>query len=464
MDYILKVLPAIPAASAVSALIDYLIFRRNKEKWKNKSLGQKTAEYLLTGWSVMFVYVTQIMSFGNGLGALFNLRPLRMFYIAYRYGTVNASGVWQFLLNIFMFVPLGILLPIVFPRFRSWPKVTAASFFTSLATELLQLLSRRGTDIDDVIANTAGGMCGFALLVLFSRIYEKVSGKKTAFFCSGRRIILSMAVLFLTAVPFIGLKLSDGSSKYGNLYYGHLVPDSLNIQCVVNDQGKTRTIYKYVEKESLQQLETRLQKDSGIQGSWKMGDGTDTLAELDREDGSALFIFPWHTWTVRYSHPASAGSVLPKEKLVDLAWKELNRFGIREQEVAFREDDSEEYGDDLVYLVFQSTEDTDDRIVYGDITVSLTPDGYLAGIYDTRRWCGKAGQEECISAAESLEIAGDVGVGAWHDQAMVTGVTEGYAFLPETGYLIPTWEIKGYLNRSDGTTMAWNPEIDAVKR
>ena len=120
-----------------------------QKKREKPGLLTMIAEYTLIGWFVVFVYVTQLMPFGNGMGESFNIKPLHMFYIAFRYGSKNAGMVWQFLLNILMFVPLGFLLPVVFPKkCASWPRVLLFSFCTTFATELVQLFTKRGTDMN----------------------------------------------------------------------------------------------------------------------------------------------------------------------------------------------------------------------------------------------------------------------------------------------------------------------------
>lgn len=154
------------------------------------------AEFVLIGWFVVFIYTTQIKSFGNGFGELFNLTPLQPFRTAFRYGSNNAGMVWQILLNILMFVPLGFLLPIVFPcKCAIWPKVLSVSFFASLATELLQLISMRGTDIDDIIANTVGGLCGFALFLILREISNLPKRRNEPSPHRARNLAASFAVL-----------------------------------------------------------------------------------------------------------------------------------------------------------------------------------------------------------------------------------------------------------------------------
>lgn len=77
--------------------------------------------------------------------------------------------------NMIVFVPLGILIPLMLKR-PSWWRVLAAAVGTSLAIELTQLamqdLAGGGhvADINDLIFNTLGGIIGYGLFLLGSRL------------------------------------------------------------------------------------------------------------------------------------------------------------------------------------------------------------------------------------------------------------------------------------------------------
>jgi glycopeptide antibiotics resistance protein len=75
--------------------------------------------------------------------------------------------------NFLMFVPLGLLLPLVDVRFRSFRKLLLAMIALSVTIETLQfflsfLNNPRSADIDDVILNTLGACLGFAIYRLLA--------------------------------------------------------------------------------------------------------------------------------------------------------------------------------------------------------------------------------------------------------------------------------------------------------
>lgn len=83
----------------------------------------------------------------------------------------------QYVLNIILFVPLGLFMPLLWKRFASLQKVLSISFLFSLAIELSQLFNFRTTDIDDLLMNTLGGVLGFYLFKLVNHIGPNIVKK-----------------------------------------------------------------------------------------------------------------------------------------------------------------------------------------------------------------------------------------------------------------------------------------------
>jgi glycopeptide antibiotics resistance protein len=75
-------------------------------------------------------------------------------------------------LNVIMTIPIGILLPLLWPRTGTIRGVAVPAFCVSASIELIQLIigltvySRRTVDINDLIANTAGAVLGLLMLRL----------------------------------------------------------------------------------------------------------------------------------------------------------------------------------------------------------------------------------------------------------------------------------------------------------
>jgi len=78
----------------------------------------------------------------------------------------------SFALNVIMFVPFGVLLPMLWPTADSFRRLAVRAACASLAIEATQFLigitvgSRRTVDVNDLIANTAGAVLGLLILRL----------------------------------------------------------------------------------------------------------------------------------------------------------------------------------------------------------------------------------------------------------------------------------------------------------
>ena len=76
--------------------------------------------------------------------------------------------------NAAMFIPSGIVLPIIYKHLDTFGKVLLAGGGISLCIEILQLPFRvRATDIDDLILNTIGVIIGYGIYALIRCVRRK---------------------------------------------------------------------------------------------------------------------------------------------------------------------------------------------------------------------------------------------------------------------------------------------------
>jgi glycopeptide antibiotics resistance protein len=80
----------------------------------------------------------------------------------YLNGDVNTLiALWNIGGNIVLFGPLGLLVPLILPRFSKVRHIAAIAFGASLLLELVQLLTGLGSfDVDDLLLNVLGGVLG----------------------------------------------------------------------------------------------------------------------------------------------------------------------------------------------------------------------------------------------------------------------------------------------------------------
>lgn len=77
----------------------------------------------------------------------------------------------SFLLNIFLFIPLGFLCPIISRTFWQVKNIFLIGFFLSLFIEISQLFTLyRATDINDLLTNIMGTLFGYLCFKLTARL------------------------------------------------------------------------------------------------------------------------------------------------------------------------------------------------------------------------------------------------------------------------------------------------------
>ncbi len=75
--------------------------------------------------------------------------------------------------NIMLFIPLGLFIPIVYRNKRTIFKTIIFVLLITLSVEFVQYFIGRSSDINDVIANTLGGIIGYGLFLLINRLIKK---------------------------------------------------------------------------------------------------------------------------------------------------------------------------------------------------------------------------------------------------------------------------------------------------
>lgn len=126
--------------------------------------GTGRAAYLLIiVWVVYLFGLFHYTSAGTLHDILFygwHLNPDRINLIPF--SDTDALLVFN-ILNIVLFVPLGVLAPLLFREKTPLWKIALLGFVVSLTVELSQLVNLRATDVDDLIMNTLGALIGYGI-------------------------------------------------------------------------------------------------------------------------------------------------------------------------------------------------------------------------------------------------------------------------------------------------------------
>lgn len=129
-------------------------------------------------WSlILLLYGYLAVHRTAGIGTIWDLLACKRLE-----GPINwiplAEGDWLgYGLNIFMFMPLGFLLPLIWEDFRKPGKTVFFGFLLSASIEFFQLFSFRTTDIDDLIMNTLGTAVGFLCWRLLKLLFPRAGSR-----------------------------------------------------------------------------------------------------------------------------------------------------------------------------------------------------------------------------------------------------------------------------------------------
>ncbi len=155
----------LPLAAACLAVLVVLRLRYRMSPLRIAVLGA------LAGYGLGVIWVT-LLPFQVNLGRYASQNE---WYADLNYVPLLTADLRSFTLNVLMLVPFGILVPLAFPRVDSLWQVARAALLTSVAIEGTQFLcgllldNRHSVDINDLIANTLGGMLGYLCLRLLLR-------------------------------------------------------------------------------------------------------------------------------------------------------------------------------------------------------------------------------------------------------------------------------------------------------
>ena len=114
------------------------------------------------------------------------------------------------ILNVLLFIPLGIMLPLLWNKFKTLKCTLLFGFGISLAIELLQTLTFRATDVNDLITNTFGALFGFLCAKVLLQSFPSTKGiADNAKIKDLLLLLMIMLTVMFFLYPFISAALWD---------------------------------------------------------------------------------------------------------------------------------------------------------------------------------------------------------------------------------------------------------------
>ena len=102
----------------------------------------------------------------DGLLYGFTVRQNQLNFIPFS----HTIDIVAYLLNILLFIPLGLLAPLFWQKMTKLTNVMGIASVFTLLIEASQLLNNRRTDIDDVLLNILGAIVGYGFYKLLDRL------------------------------------------------------------------------------------------------------------------------------------------------------------------------------------------------------------------------------------------------------------------------------------------------------
>ena len=247
----------IPRASIVIGSAAVLFFAGYFILYKKAMHGTKKVSFVqVLLYAVMLFYITGIygvtlMGRVEGLDGGVSIEP----FWSYRYAWESyAVHPWRnLILNIIMFVPLGFLLPVCFPRCRRFSVTFACGLVATGMIECTQYFTKRGVfETDDLFNNALGAVIGYGFFVIAMDIYQYIRKEKQQ--KALWQVGLAQVPFVLTVIFFLFAEAHSKAHNFGELeiaYQYRMNMEHIKISHDVSLTWERLNACVYREKEGL---------------------------------------------------------------------------------------------------------------------------------------------------------------------------------------------------------------------
>lgn len=428
-------------------LIGYKIIYKKVMKGKKTISKKKMLLYCVTiGYGIIVlgaVFLNRSSIYGEVNFHLFS---------SYReaYNTMQISLFRNNVLNILLFVPLGMLLPLYRDNLKKIYKVVPIGFLIALVIEVIQYISKMGIfEIDDIFNNTIGVLIGYSIFMIGYSLIKKENRKY---------IIGYVLPILMTIGLFTSIYIKYQNQEFGNLpfeYNYKINMKNVNIENKVelNKEKIKQAIYY---KELLKEEETRKIADKLFE---RLGTNVDEDS-IDTYENTAIYYSEnrEHSMWVKYrggTYSYTNFSRLLLDKNDEVLEKKgatrkeveeaLDKFGIKIPENANFEEMEKQYRFSIVMGIQESS------IIDGQLVCSLYEDGTIKEVNNNLVQYEKIQEKEIISEEEAYkEIAEGKFQYKNKDSTKVENIIleniELEYNLDSKGYFVPVYLFKGQIN------------------
>jgi glycopeptide antibiotics resistance protein len=169
-DYVISLYRDIPVIVYEGLLLAFLLGTIAFIAYDGVKCGWRKIVGLILVEYVILIYCSTVIFRSSSEATGYEYIPLWS-YMAIQEGKVELLS--ENILNIAVFVPMGIMLGMVFRTIRWW-QVLMVGCLMSVSIEAIQLMFKRGfSETDDVLHNTVGCMIGFGITSIIGKMIIK---------------------------------------------------------------------------------------------------------------------------------------------------------------------------------------------------------------------------------------------------------------------------------------------------
>jgi len=208
---------------------------------------------------IVFVCELTIIGRGSSHFLQMNLQPFSGYIDAWK--KYSLRDLQNCIFNILMFVPLGVFLPLLFPKFKLFKWLFLVVVSATLSIETYQTLTGAGIfELDDLINNSIGGIIGYQLYRLVASI---VQHKKLKI----KSLIGNLAIPLIMGLIFVGMMIVYNQQEFGHLAINAYTKSNMSGVDVstsldLSTAPTVAPVYKKIMKND--EVETLLQKKLGL--------------------------------------------------------------------------------------------------------------------------------------------------------------------------------------------------------
>ncbi|MGL5316465.1 MAG: VanZ family protein [Peptostreptococcaceae bacterium] len=382
-------------------LVGYFFIYKRMLKGTKKLKVSKVAQ-----WGILLIYIIVVLGATLGIRSTgYEGSTSLQLFISYKEAWNSFSKVeWRnIILNILMFVPLGVLLPIMFKTCQKFWVTYLVGFSATIILEVIQLITKRGIfEIDDIFNNTLGCLIGYGIVMILISLFkykkssEKIKPLTLAYF---------QIPLCITIVAFSTIFITYSRQELGNLSINYSKPMNMsNISVGTNIKFNKKLDKAFVYNASIGTKEETLEVANEVLSTVNakvdesQKDVYDNTIVYRSEDGNYSVWVEYTgltTWYSDFNHLGKDGKEgLEYEEVKAL----INEYGIELPENAQFKDDGE--GN---YSVTADMVEIDDILLNGQFTCTIEEDGNVSGFTNKIITYSKYKEYNVISQQEAYE-------------------------------------------------------------